>query len=79
MQTNITKYVLEIPTEFLNKVRKISFERKNNNAPNKTQKAILNELLAIGLMMTEPSTQETSAQGTSQAKELDNPKQIKLV
>lgn len=50
-----TRYSLDMPNPLLNRVRDISLQRKKENQANKTQRAILLELIELGLSMLEPS------------------------
>jgi hypothetical protein len=51
----ITRFSLDMPNPLLNKVRDLSLQRKKDKRPNKSQKAIILELLEIGLLMLEPA------------------------
>jgi hypothetical protein len=50
-----TRYSLDMPNPLLNRVRDLSLQRKKENKANKTQRAILLELIELGLSMLEPS------------------------
>ena len=58
---NTTSYLLWLPNDLLNKIRLLSAKRKATNAPNKTQKAILIELLENGLLVTDETPKPKTA------------------
>ncbi len=66
---------LLIPAPLLTKIRNISTARKNTEHPNRTQKAVIIELLETGLIFADdtptltPSHEETN---TTQHKEVNN-------
>lgn len=51
--TPLVRYALDLPEALLDKVRLISAERKVSKRKNKTQKAILVELLEKGLLFAD--------------------------
>lgn len=51
----IVRYSFDIPKPLLDKVRTLSNQRKIDNHENPTQRAIIIELIEIGLLMLEPS------------------------
>lgn len=55
MINDFTRYPVDIPTEILGKIRLLSAQRKAQNHDKKTQRAIIVELLEIGLYMLEPT------------------------
>lgn len=59
-----TRYPVDIPADVLGKIRLLSAQRKVENHHKKTQRAIIVELLEIGLLMLEPTNGSQSTTHT---------------
>jgi hypothetical protein len=71
-----TKVLLELPISLVNKIRFISANRKATQHPNRTQKAVIIELLQNGLVVTDttptPPHEDTTTTAPQAIKEINN-------
>jgi hypothetical protein len=67
---------LIVPIPLLNQIRNITTARKNTNHPNRTQKAVIIELLQNGLVVTDttptPPHEDTTTTAPQAIKEINN-------
>ncbi len=59
-----TRYALDLPTDLLDKMRNISYQRKMEKRDNRTLKAVVTELLEKGLLFANDSLETPQTAST---------------